>query len=345
VLKKILSVIGISLLLVACNNVDEEIKPMSESTFMLGTVISISVYDAEDEEIFEPVFNRIKEIEDKMSKSIPESEINRINLYSETSTINDQIEIDSDVFTVIDKAVEYRQKSNGKFDITLSPIVDLWGIGTEHENIPEAEMIGELLQTVGLDKININSENNISLAENTRIDLGGIAKGYAADEVADILKANGIEKAIINLGGNVKVVGEKSKGMPFKVGIQDPLSQRNNYLGIISVTDKTIVTSGDYERYFESDGVRYHHIFNPSTGYPHKTDVASVTVVCEDSIVADAMSTILYLMDIEEGIDFVDSLEGIDCIYVTKDKKVYLSNGSIKEQFELTNENYKLLTN
>jgi len=341
-LKKIVGLIGIILLLVGCNSVNEDIKPISKSSFTLGTVVSVSIYGTEDEEIFDELFDRMKVIEEKMSKTIPTSEVSRINLLAETGDISNQIKIDSDVFTVIDKALEYGRKSNGKFDVTLAPIVELWGIGTEHENIPEHETIEKLLFTVGLDKIKINAENNISLAQNTKIDLGGIAKGYAADEVADILIESGIEKAIINLGGNVKVIGEKSKGVPFKIGIQDPLSERNNTLGVVEVSDKTVVTSGDYERYFEQNGKRYHHIFDPSTGYPYETNVASVTVISDESIVADALSTILYLMDVKEGLVFVNTLEGVDCIYVTKDREVYLSSGSMREQFELTSEDYKL---
>ena len=340
-IKKIVVLISLVFLLVGCKETTENIEPISESTFMLGTVVFVSVYDTEDKAIFEDLFDRMDQIEQTMSKTIDTSEVSRINRFSETADLSKTLEIDPDVFTVIETALDYGHKSKGRFDITLAPIVDLWAIGTEAENVPEPEAIEALLLNVGLDKIKINGENNISLAQNTKIDLGGIAKGYAADEVADMLKASGVKRAIINLGGNVKVVGEKSEGVPFKVGIQDPLDARNNYLGIVSVSDKTIVTSGDYERFFEKDGKRYHHIFDPSTGYPYETNVASVTVISDDSIVADAMSTILYLMDVEDGLAFVDTLEGVDCIYVTKDYELFISNGPIKDQFELTNEAYK----
>lgn len=340
-IKKIVVLISLVFLLVGCKETTENIEPISESTFMLGTVVFVSVYDSEDKAIFEDLFDRMEQIEQTMSKTIDTSEVSRINRFSETADLSKTLEIDPDVFTVIETALAYGHKSKGRFDITLAPIVDLWAIGTEAENVPEPEAIEELLLNVGLDKIKINGENNISLAQNTKIDLGGIAKGYAADEVADMLKASGVKKAIINLGGNVKVVGEKSEGVPFKVGIQDPQDDRNNYLGIVSVSDKTIVTSGDYERFFEKDGKRYHHIFDPSTGYPYETNVASVTVISDDSIVADAMSTILYLMDVEDGLAFVETLEGVDCIYVTKDYELFISNGPIKDQFELTNEAYK----
>lgn len=340
-LKKIIGLVGTLLLLVACNGVEDDTKSISQSTFILGTVVSVSIYGSEDEEIFEKLFDRMAAIEAKMSKTIETSEVSRINLLSETGDINNPIKIDSDVFTVLETALEYGHKSNGKFDVTLAPIVELWGIGSEHENVPNHETIKKLLLTVGLDKIKINGENSISLKKNTKIDLGGIAKGYAADEVVEILKELGIKKAIINLGGNVKVLGEKSKGVAFRIGIQDPLSDRNNTLGVVEVSDKTVVTSGAYERYFEQDGKRYHHIFDPFTGYPYETNVLSVSVISDDSIVADVMSTILYLMDVNEGLAFVNTLEGVDCIYVTKDKEVYLSNGPIMEQFELTNEEYR----
>lgn len=330
------------IIMVGCGMDKPTSQPMSQTTFKLGTVVSITIYDSEDEAVFETLFERMQLIEDKMSRTISTSEVSRINDYSQNHNLEDILEIDPEVYEVIRTAVEFGEMSDGRFDITLAPVVALWGIGTEQEGIPDRDLIEKALLTVGPDKLMVLENNRIALAKGTTIDLGGIAKGYAADEIEHALKDMGINKAIINLGGNVKVMGKKEENMPFKIGIQDPLAERNDYLGILSAEDKTIVTSGDYEKYFEVDGMRYHHIFDPTTGYPYNTDVASVTVIGDKSIIADVMSTILYLMDVDEGLELVNSIEGIDCIYITRDQSVYLSNGSIRETFELTNIAYQL---
>lgn len=341
-LKKMIGLILLFMLLISCSPSEEIVKPISQSTFKLGTVISIAIYDIDDENLFVEAFDRIQEIEDKMSNTIDDSEINRINNYYKSHGLNEPIEIDQEVYDVIEMALEYGLQSEGRFDISMDPIIELWGIGTPSEHLPESESIKNALAGVGLENIKLYPDHSIALHEGTRLNLGGIAKGYAADMIAIQLQDVGVEKAIINLGGNVKVIGKKSEEVPFKVGLQDPLSERNDYIGIISIEDKTVVTSGDYEKYFEVDGQRYHHIFDPKTGYPYITDVASVTVVCDQSIVADTMSTILYLMDVDEGIEFVNQMDGIECIYITKDRNVYLSNGSIRSDFEITNEMYTI---
>lgn len=342
-LKKILCILMVLLLLVGCQpQSEDQAQPISESTFMLGTVISVTLYESVEDSFFDDLFETVSRVEEKMSRTISSSEVSRMNDLAMSDDYDQDILIDEEVYFVIEKALEYGEKSKGKFDITMAPIVDLWAIGTEGERIPGQSEINDALRYTGLERIKLSGPNKINLAENTQIDLGGIAKGYAADVISDYLKKKNINKAIINLGGNVKVIGEKARNTPFKVGIQDPLNDRNNYLGIISLSDKTIVTSGDYERYFEVGDRRYHHIFDPETGYPYETNVASVTVISDDSIDADALSTILYLMEVEEGIEFVNSLEGIECIYVTKDRKVYLSSQAIRDKFELTEASYNL---
>jgi thiamine biosynthesis lipoprotein len=175
-----------------------------------------------------------------------------------------------------------------------------------------------------------------------QVDLGAIAKGYAADEVAEILKENGVQHAIINLGGNVLTIGGNMKGSPWRIGIQDPFNPRGEFMGIITIEDKTVVTSGTYERYFEQDGKRYHHILDPRTGYPAENEVASVSIITNKSMDGDGNSTSVLLLGLEEGMKFVESQEGVDAIFVTYDKKVYITSG-LKDVFTVTNSQFTLM--
>ncbi|MGE5628918.1 MAG: FAD:protein FMN transferase, partial [Solirubrobacterales bacterium] len=169
----------------------------------------------------------------------------------------------------------------------------------------------------------------------------GIAKGYSADEVARVLRENNVKHAIINLGGNVIVLNENVNGKPWNIGIQNPFDTRGEIVGTISATNKTIVTSGIYERYFEKDGVRYHHILDPFTGYPMNSDLASVTVVTDVSIDADAMTKNLFYLGSQKGLAYIQQSGNVEAIFITKDKKVYITKG-LKDNIKITNSEYKL---
>ena len=171
------------------------------------------------------------------------------------------------------------------------------------------------------------------------MDLGAIAKGYTADEVKKVLLNNKINSALINLGGNVYAIGTNPDGDDWNIGIQNPLSTRGEYLGTISVTDKSIVTSGNYERFFIKDGIRYHHIFDPKTGYPAEEGLISTTIVSDKSIDGDALSTSTYILGLDKGIKLVESIKGVEAIFVTKDKKVYVTPG-LKNNFKLTSKEF-----
>ena len=174
------------------------------------------------------------------------------------------------------------------------------------------------------------------------IDLGAIAKGYVADEIIKILEENNIKSAIVNLGGNVYVHGSKN-GKDFKVGIRDPFSQdANAYFGIYKTQDESIVTSGVYERYFIKNGVRYHHILSTSTGYPIDNELMSTTILTKNSMVADALSTTTFALGVDEGLKLIENTPGVEAIFVTKDKKVYITSG-VNEKLELTNKEYEIL--
>lgn len=316
------------------------ITPISKTQYLLGTVINIKVYEEVDEKVFDEIFDRIKEIEDKMSINLDNSEVIEINNKSGI----DYVSVSEDTFNVIKQSLHYSQLSEGNFDITIGPLVKLWNIGTEYAKVPDEKEINEKLNFVGYNKIQLDEkEKKVKLEhKNMIIDLGAIAKGYAADEIVKIMEDNNIKHAIIDIGGNVYTVGKKLDDSEWKIGVQNPFDDRGDYLGILEVSDKSIVTSGIYERYLESDDKRYHHILSPFTGYPVENSLASITIVSEKSIDGDALSTSVFSLGLEKGKNLVENLDNIDAIFVTKDSKVYVTSG-IKNKFALTHKEFTMI--
>ena len=315
-------------------------QPITKSDYLLGTVVDITIYDKQDETIIDKAMARIKEIEDKMTINNAEtSEIIALNQAAGKS----EVKVSPDTFDVLERGIYYSELAKGRFDITVGPIVKLWNIGTEYAAVPDPKVLKEKIELIDFHKLHLDKNNLTAKLDepDMQVDLGAIAKGYAADEVAEILKANGVQHAIINLGGNVLTVGGKVNGDPWKIGIQDPFNPRGDYLGIISLSDKTVVTSGTYERYFEQDGKRYHHILDPRTGYPAENEVASVSIITEKSMDGDGNSTSVLLLGLEEGMKFVESQKGVEAIFVTYDKKVYITSG-LKDSFIVTNPEFTL---
>lgn len=332
----IIMIIGIVASVTGCSNKE----PVCRDTYMMGTIIQLKVYGKnanKANKAIDEVITKINEIENKMSVNIATSEINKIN---ENSGIA-ETKVSEETFSVVEKAVEYSRLTEGAFDPSIEPIVKLWGIGTENARVPMQQEISRALELVNYKDINFDN-NNLCIKlnkKNQAIDLGGIAKGYAADEINKIFTQNHIENAFVSLGGNVFVKGNKINGEKWNIGIQDPLKERNEYIGIVSVSNKSVVTSGNYERYFIKDGIRYHHIFDSSTGYPSKNGVISVTIISDKSIDGDALSTSMYILGVEKGRNLIEKLDGIDAIFVTEDKKIYATSG-ILEDFKLTSKEY-----
>ncbi|WP_341876510.1 FAD:protein FMN transferase [Defluviitalea saccharophila] len=315
---------------------------IKEEIYALGTVIQIQIYDADEEKAkkaIEESEKRVQEIENKMTVNKEKSEVILIN---ENSGIN-SVQVSPDTFYVIQKAKKYSDLSGGAFDLTVEPIVKLWGIGTENARVPKQEEIDALLGLVDYNDVVLDeSTNQVKLnREGQAIDLGAIAKGYAGDEVKKILKEHGIKTAFVNLGGNVVTLGSKLDGSPWRIGVQNPLDERGKHIAVIEVVDETLVTSGNYERYFIEDGKRYHHIIDPKTGYPAEAGIISSTIVTNSSIDADALSTSVYVLGLEKGMELIESLENVEAVIVTEDKKIYVTSG-LKDRFKLENEEFQL---
>lgn len=317
----------------------KEPEPISKEGLFLGTFCKVTIYDEASRDVLEKAFNRISEIEDKMTINKPSSEV--ININSKSGL--DYVKVSPDTFYVIKQGKYYSELSQGKFDITIGPIVKLWNIGTDKARVPSPDEIKNKLPLVDYNNILLNEkENKIMLKEKDMlIDLGAIAKGYAGDEVKRILSENGVKHALINLGGNLVTLGSKPDNKAWKLGVQNPFDSRGEYLGTIEVSNKAIVTSGVYERYIEKDGKRYHHILSPKNGYPVDNSLVSISIIADKSIDADALSTTAFALGLENGLKLIESLKNIDAIFVTKDSDVYVTSG-LKDNFKITNDKFKL---
>lgn len=322
-------------------SVPNQDKPITKSDYILGTIIDITLYDKSDETIIDKAFDRIREIEAKMTiNNADTSEIIALNEAAGKSGVK----VSLDTFDVLERAKYYSEQTNGLFDPTVGSIVKLWNIGTDFAAIPDPKVLEEKRKLINKDKLILDRSTLTAKLEEVgmQVDLGAIAKGYAADEVAKILKENGVQHSIINLGGNVLTIGGNMLDKPWKIGIQDPFNPRGDYLGIAAIQDKTVVTSGTYERYFEQDGKRYHHILDPRTGYPADNEVASVSIITDSSMDGDGNSTSLLLLGLEDGMKFVESQKDIEAIFITNDKKVYITSG-VKDIFTVTNPEFTLM--
>jgi len=284
--------------------------------------------DGGSEAAQDAVFSRLQEIENRMSANREGTEIYQVN----QAAGKEPVRVSPDTLFVVRKALEYAKLSDGAFDPTIGPIVKLWNIGMEGERIPEDSEIAAALPLVDWRSVAVDERaSTVFLSRRgMRMDLGAIAKGYAADETARLLLAHKVRAAIVDLGGNILVYGKKANGSPWRVGVQHPFNDRGDYLGIVNMSGGTVVTSGVYERYFERDGKRYHHILDTRTGRPVENDLVSVSIISSSSIDADGLSTTLFALGREKGFALLKSLPGVEAIYVDSGKRLYLSTGASK---------------
>jgi len=272
-----------------------------KTDFVMDTIMTINAKGINSKNATKMAFERAREIEKRMTAH---------NIHSDLSTGI----LHSDTKSVIGRGLYFGEKSDGLFDISIKPLMDLWNIKSANPKKPNDVDIKKALSFVDYKKVKIEGERLI-LPQGMSLDLGGIAKGYAADEVARILRGNGIKDAIIDIGGNVVVIGSK------KIGIQNPLSVANGeYMGIIEATDCAVVTSGSYERNFEQDGKLYHHILNPHNGYPSNSGLLSATIIGKSSMDADAIATIVFILG-ENGLEFARKM-GVQAMTISKNNIV-----------------------
>jgi len=329
----VIAVAAVAITLAACSK-----AAPSRVEFALNTVCSVTLYDEAKDSVYRDIFSRIREIENRMSAYLAETDIARVNAAAGKAPVR----VNDDVFEVVERAVYYAELSGGAFDPTIGTLTSIWGIGGNNPRVPSQAEIDAVLPLVNWRNIELDRERRSVFLKQPGmvLDLGAIAKGYAADEAAAIIRKARIGRAIIDLGGDVLTCGVKPDKSPWRVGLQDPYKSRGAYIGVVTGAEKAMATSGVYERYFDAGGVRYHHLFSPSDGYPADNGLLSVTIIADRSMDADALSTASFILGYENGRALVDSLEGVEAVFVFRDMNVRKTGGA---NFTLTDESYRLL--
>lgn len=302
------------------NNNPQTFDPISKTEILFDTVVTISIHDSQDESLLNDVFEMYGEYEQVFSRTSETSEIFALN-----NANGEPFEVSDDVLELLLLSKEYYELSDGLFDVTIASISELWNFSESNPFIPSDEKINSLLPSVGFDNVLIDG-NFVTLLNNAKIDLGGIAKGYVGDKASEFLKENGVEKGLINIGGNVIALGSKTEENGWQVGIKKPFGGENSLMLAAELSDKTVVTSGGYERGFYYNNELYHHILDPNTGYPAPSDLLSISIITDQSVIADILSTTCYILGFEKGMELINSLDNIEAIFIDENYGVHLSN-------------------
>ena len=282
--------------------------------YAMNTQITITAKGLGSKKAVEEAVKEVKRLDRLMSVTVKDSDVYKINNTAPYTAVK----VSDEVYSLIELALEVSRKTDGAFDITINPLSELWNISGENPIVPSEADIADCLNLVDYKCIELDSKNKTVMlkSDGMSITLGAIAKGYAADRVKDILKDYGIKDGVIDLGGNVYILGKNKT-----VGIQTPFKKRGEYYKVCKVSDTSVVTSGSYERYFEQDGAFYHHILDPKTGYPATGGFSSCTVICENSALADALSTAAFVAGRNKAQDIAKDY-GVHIIGYTMDGKV-----------------------
>ena len=314
---------------------DLEKSEASESEiFALDTAITLKVYGSKRVVVLKKLEDKINELDEMLSTGKETSEVSRLNR-SGVAVLSPT------VANLVKRSLDIYKKTDGLFDITIYPLMELWGFPTKNYRVPSEKEIEEKLKLVGSDKIDFNEETRKISFKNKgmEIDFGGIGKGYITDELVKILTDEKVESAIINLGGNVFGFRKKPDGSLWNIAIRDP-NEPDKYMAAIRLEDSAVITSGGYERYFEENGIIYHHILDPRTGKPSDSGLKSVSIISKDGTLADALSTSLFIMGEEKAIGYwKKNGSDFDILLMTKDNRLLVSEG-IKDK--IISDNYRI---
>lgn len=339
----LLILLFLSSFLVACQQKTEDPsvidQPLTRTESLLHTVVQLSIYHDHKENAMDEAITYIKKMEALLSTNLEGSDVYNIN----QAAGKEPVQVTEETVEIIKEAIDMSKESQGMFDISIGAVSNLWKIGSSDARVPTQSEITEAIKQIDYQRITLNQEEStVYIEEGMTLELGAISKGYIADGVKKIFEKHGITSAIINLGGNVVVIGTSPRNVNgWNIGVQNPDEVRGDTVGSVLVKDSSVVTSGIYERYLESDGKTYHHILNPETGYPVDNNISGVTVFSPTSLEGDKLSTTLYLLGIEQGLQLVNETEGVEAVFIDKDKGIYLSNG-LKETFKLKHEEYNV---
>ncbi|MDP3177529.1 MAG: FAD:protein FMN transferase [Spirochaetaceae bacterium] len=330
------AVAAVAIILTAC--APRAAAEISRTEYVLGTFCTIRLVKGGSPALIDRVWARLRQLENDLTVNQAGSQIDSVNKAAGERAVA----IGQDAIAILKKDLRYASISDGAFDPSVGPLVKLWGIGTERAAVPSAKDREEALKLVGWKDIVLdeNAGTIFLRRKGMALDLGSGTKGYAADLAVDMLRAGGVKSAIIDLGGNVFALGAKTDGKPWRIGLQNPFSTRGDYLGIASLTDQTMVTSGIYERFFEKDGKHYHHILDTRTGFPVDNGLVSVTVIAPKSFDADGFTTTLFAVGRQKALE-LGKATGVDVIIVDAARKVYMSSG-VSNYFEITDPAFTL---
>ena len=318
--KRLTALLSASILLLSgCSGLPRE-RSQTYTDTLFDTVISVQIFDSVDEDVLEGCEKLCKKYDSMFSNKIEDSEIARIN-----SAGGNPVEVSKETIKLIKKGIYYSEMSDGVFDITIAPVSNLWDFKAETPLVPSPEAIAEAVSHVNYENIIIR-DNTVKLTDpHAGIDLGAIAKGYIADRIKDYLEEEGVRHAMINLGGNVLAMGSKLDGSDYNIGIQEPFDETGEPITSVKISDKSVVTSGIYQRYFKADGKIYHHILDPNTGYPCENNLYSVTILTDSSLTADALSTTCFLLGYDRGMKLINQLDNVDAVFITNDNQIHYS--------------------
>jgi FAD:protein FMN transferase len=314
----------------ACDVAEDQ--PTRRTQFIMGTLVEITVSHS-DPDVIQAIttqaFDEMQRIEQLMSTYIPDSEISRINHAAGKETIP----VSREVEEVIREGIYWSEQSSGAFDITVEPLVYLWDFDGEKETIPSENTLRKTASLVNYKDIEIKDHTVRLKRRGMAINVGGLAKGYAVDRAISILRGK-VKNGIVNAGGDLFAFGQKKPQTSWNIGLQHPRKPQE-LLAAFAVQNQAIATSGDYQRYFIKDGVRYHHIFDPQTGRPARLMI-SATIITTEVMDADALATAVFVMGPEKGIEWIDSIENAEAMVVLEDESIaYSKNFRKQPQFSL----------
>ena len=301
-----------------------KIEPRTQTA--MDTLCTVNAFEDGTKKLYDEIFERLAQIEKEFSATLPDSEISQINSMAGISAV----QTNEEVLNVMDFALKTAWISDGAFTPAAGPLVDLWGINTDHQRIPSQAEINKALELVDFGCVGLSRDSVFLRKAGMKVNLGGIVKGFAADEVCKILKKHNVKKAVVDLGGNIYVYGKKSDGSKWTVGIKNPDSPSSAPLLRLCINENSVVTSGSYERFFEADGKKNHHIFDPATGFPADNGIVSATVISPSSIAADALSTATFVLGVEKSFKLLDKFKkefgtDISFVFICKYGSVFAS--------------------
>ena len=309
-------------------------EPVSATAIKLNTVVTVTIYDSHERELLTECMNLCDKYEKIFSRTASDSELYQLNHRELTPVAGteDTFQVSDPLAELIRKGLYYSELSEGAFDIAIEPLTSLWDFTAEDPQVPENRLIQEALTKCDYHNVSVSDNNEVILkTEDTAIELGAIAKGYIADRLKDYLISQGVKSAIINLGGNVLCIGGKPDDSSFKIGIQKPFADRSETIAVMDIKDKSVVSSGVYERCFEQDGTLYHHLLNPRTGYPYDNGLIAVTIISDESVDGDALSTTCFALGLEDGMKLAESLDNVQAFFVTSDYEIHYTKDFQKE--------------